>query len=436
MAALDPTSSYYGLQSSRFRGSSYPSFAGGSVDQSGNVIQTPQVTNVSSHTPQVPETTPETINAGGVDATTRAGNPNTGLTGQFPSESSGPKTLGGQIGSTIANTVLPAAGSTFGTSVGTALSGGASTGQAFSAGSSAVGDLFTNPGAGITKGFGAVGDALSGVGDAIGGFLGGSGGAAASGATGNIAPVALKSVSELSGSGAASSVGSLGGGTLASSALGGFGAGLGTFAADLLSGKSLASAAKSGISTGIGAAIGTYVIPFPVVGTVVGGLLGGFVGSLFGPKPSVGPNGQTNFTANTKTGLLDIGASGADNGADQNVTLNAAKQSQTAINDYLTKNNLAIIKDDPLAVGSDGWTRMLSIGQGNAYTGPARSAQDVWNYLVKYGMVGPKPGYQAGNPAAGVNQQTASISGLAAASPVPQNEQTASFNRLAGAYPV
>lgn len=435
MVALDPTSSYYGLQSSRFRGSSYPSFAGGSVDQSGNVIQTPQVTNVSSHTPQVPETTPETINAGGVDATTRAGNPNTGLSGQFPSESSGPKTLGGQIGSTIANTVLPAAGSTFGSSVGTALSGGATTGQAFSAGSSAVGDLFTNPGAGITNGFGAVGDALSGVGDAIGGFLGGSGGAAASGATGNIAPVALKSVSELSGSGAASSVGSLGGGTLASSALGGLGAGLGTFAANLLSGQSLAKSAKDAAFTGVGAAIGSF-LPIPVVGTVLGGLLGGFVGSLFGPKPSVGPNGQTNLTANVKTGILDIGESGADNGADRNVTINAAKQTQTAINDYLNKNNLAIIKSDPLAVGSDGWKRMLSIGQGRAYEGPARSAQDVWNYLVKYGMVGPKPGYQAGNPAAGVNQQTASISGLAAASPVPQNEQTASFNRLAGAYPV
>lgn len=285
----------------------------------------------------------------------------------------------------------------------------------------------------MSDGLNAVGSKIGSTAGDIGGFLGfgGSVSGAGAGVGGDAGTLAAETgISTVGADAIGSSTGSFGGGTLASSGLGGFGAGLGTFAADLLSGQSLEKAGIDAAATGIGAALGSYLIPIPVVGTVIGGLLGGFVGGMFGPKPSVGPNGQTNFMPNLETGHLDIGVSGADNGADVSVTQKAAASTQKAINDYLDANNLAVTGKDPNYVGSDGWKRMLSIGQGAAYEGPARSAQQVWEYMVKNKMVGAKPNTNAGNPAVGTNQQTASLSGLNAQYP-NENAQTASLKGLA-----
>ena len=133
------------------------------------------------------------------------------------------------------------------------------------------------------------------------------------------------------------SVGALSGASL-SGILGA--AGIGAFGGGLLAQLTGGNQVGGSIGGGLGAA-GGFAIGGPI-GAAIGGLGGSLLGGLFGGSgsSSVGPNGNTGIIGtinpnNIKPGdrsrlMLDI--TGADNGADPNVTINIARQVVDSLN--------------------------------------------------------------------------------------------------------
>lgn len=354
--------SSFAIQQNKFRGSRYPGFTSGPTDASGNFTAAPsevaQGVNSDVSTTQAPDKAALSTDTGGIKT-------------QFadkPSDS---------FGGAITQAAAPYIGSTFGSAAGQAIQSGAANtiGEALSAGASGVGSSIS----GNLNSF-------------TGGLLGTSGGTSGAittiGAGGEGISQAVGSGAEAIGSGSIGGVGSISG------ALGSFGSGIGTFVGGLLSGQSTEKALASGIGSGIGAAIGSF-IPIPG-GTIIGSFLGSLVGGLFGPKPSVGPNGNTNLVINDN-GYLGVGTTGADNGADKNVTIGVANSSVDAVNKWLDSNNYTL-KGANSGLYKDSSTSHhlgFNIIQGNdkktGYKGQ-RSASDVFKYLNDKGLIVKKSG--------------------------------------------
>lgn len=379
---------FYATSAGQYRGSKYPGFAGGSTDSTGNFEATGPAANVSQTTgnnstpAQVQQQQVATGNTAAQTGGTLGTDPSKGgsATNQIAPASglakqdvpSTAQTLGGLA----AQGVLPAIGDIAGSAGGAVLGAGGSLGDA----AGAAGDALSNAGTNLMNG---------NIGTALLGSSSGAGGAV----TGSTVGSTLSSAGTVDGLQAVnvgtSGVDSLGENAISqgasagsdAAALGGAGlSGVGTFAADLLSGQGLEKSALSGIGSAAGAYIGSAFGP---IGTVLGGFAGSLLGGLFGNKtPTVGPNGDTLLTVDN--GQLGVGLTGADNGADPNVTTNAANSSAAAINKILTENNLTIDPTKLTAFGNDGkYYNELSITQGAVNSSNPHSALDIWNNLLK-----------------------------------------------------
>jgi hypothetical protein len=362
--------SSFAIQQNKFRGSRYPGFTSGPTDAAGNFTAAPsevaQGVNSDVSTTQSPDKAALSTDTGGIKT-------------QFVDKPSGDS-----FGGAVTQAAAPYIGSTFGSAAGQAIQSGAANtiGEALSAGASGVGSSIS-------------GNLNSFTGGLLGTSSGTSGAITTVGAGGEGISQAVGSGAEAIGSGSIGGVGSISG------ALGSFGSGIGTFVGGLLSGQSTEKALASGIGSGIGAAIGSF-IPIPG-GTIIGSFLGSLVGGLFGPKPSVGPNGNTNLVINDN-GYLGVGTTGADNGADKNVTIGVANSSVDAVNKWLDSNNYTL-KGKDYGLYKDSSTSHhlgFNIIQGNdkktGYKGQ-RSAADVFNYLNDKGLIVKKSGVVQPNSA-------------------------------------
>lgn len=387
---------FFPASGGQFRGSKYPGFTGGTTDSSGNIqpvgSASANISQSSGNNLTPAQVQQQQVTMGNAAAQTNGSvtaTPPVGAASSALNQQSIPSTT---LGGLAAQTALPFAGDVVGTAAGKAIGEGASFGDALSQG----GEALSSKGADLLSGnFGGLlgtSSGAAGTGAAAGVGAATTGGTSAGIADGlpavNVGTPAVDSlgenaVSSGTGASAADAAGNIGGSALS---------GVGTFAADLISGEGVGQAAISGVGSAAGAYLGSLVAPG--VGTVVGGFLGGLVGGLFGGgAPSVGPDGVTGLLVNN--GMLNVGSTGADNGADRNVTLNAATSTATAINKILADNNLTLSSDPNYnTVGGGGYSG-LGIYQGSpqalagaiSHGGVQRSALDVWNYLLANNMI-------------------------------------------------
>lgn len=392
----------------QFRGSKYPGFTGGSTDQFGNQQPVGAATNVSQSSGN--NLAPEQVKQQQVDK----GNTSAQTSATLGSPSS-PSAIGQQnppstsIGGAIAQGVLPAVGDIAGSAGGAVLGSGGSLGDALGAGGEALasrGNAFLsgNFSSGLLGSSSGAATAAGASSLSSAGLSGGVQGINVG--TAGVDQIGENAISDGIGASGASEGASLGGGALA---------GVGTFAADLLSGKNLKDSAFEGVGAGLGGIAGSYFGPIgTMVGSWLGSKLGGLVGGLFGNKtPTVGPNGDTLFTVDN--GKLGLGITGADNGADPGVTENAAKSSITAINKVLDDNNLQI-DTSKLSKFGDKYYNELSLNQGNVNNNnPRHSALDVWNNLMKANAIVSKT---PGSPTAVNNVTTVTGNGAPVAGSV------------------
>lgn len=226
-------------QGDQYQGSNYANFEGSGIDTQGNVSQAENENNSNNV-----GTGSATGTTGGSSSGAKSSTASPGLTGT-PS-------LAKSATNAVVGAALPFAGSKIGETAGNAIAGGASFGNALSQGASNFGNSVSG---------GLVGNAPATAGDAA--FESNFGGAAAG------SPEATAGA-------AADSFGS-------ASVGGSIGSGVGTFAADLISGQGFTKSAEAGVAsaagTYVGEAIGSAILPG--VGTVVGGFIGGTIGGLF-----------------------------------------------------------------------------------------------------------------------------------------------------------
>lgn len=149
----------------------------------------------------------------------------------------------------------------------------------------------------------------------------------------------------------------------------GLGFGVGAFANSLAGGNSTTGMIGSGLGAAGGAALGS-IIPGvgTLIGAAIGGAAGGLLGALFGGGGGVGPVGHTNIGVGAD-GVLRVGSSGADNGADISATVAAAQQAVDTLNALAQQFDLIIRNAGP-----------GSISQGNA-GGPQSAAAFVSAFL-------------------------------------------------------
>jgi hypothetical protein len=214
------------LQGNSYRGSRYTNFVGGGVTPQGNVsngVTENSNSAVASKTPaKAADAPPSQIFTPQGEAV------------ETPS-----------AGSALLATALPYAGNVIGQAAGSAIGAGASFGT------------------GISEGFSTLANKVSG------GLLGGVGStstnSALSGLGGKLGPATAGQVAK-AGGGSVSSFGSK------ANIGGAVGTGIGAAVGTLLTGGSIADAAKSGVGTAAGTAIGT------AVAGPIGGFVGGFIG--------------------------------------------------------------------------------------------------------------------------------------------------------------
>lgn len=178
----------------------------------------------------------------------------------------------------------------------------------------------------------------------------------------------------LSGAVPGGSVGSLSGaslsGVLGAAGLGAFGGGL---LASLTGGSQIGGSIGGGLGAGIGFAVGGPI------GAAIGGLGGGLLGGMFGGgKPSVGPNGNT--LIENLNGRLQVGPSGADNGASPAATIAIARQLVDGLNNLADQFDL-VFRTQP-SLGIDDFIR-----QGNGTSFGFTSAQSFANSLFSRGGI-------------------------------------------------
>lgn len=168
----------------------------------------------------------------------------------------------------------------------------------------------------------------------------------------------------------------------------GLGFGAGTLLNSLVGGNQLGGTIGAGAGALAGAIIGSIV---PGIGTIIGGLIGGsgggLIGGLFGPGKSVGPNGVTLIHtdySDPNNQRLRVGVTGADNGADPNVTKSAATQLVDVLNNFADQLDLQLT----VAAGGIG---LAGLFQGNApggggSGGPTSAAAFISNLVGAGGI--------------------------------------------------
>lgn len=248
---------FYLLNGNQYRGSRYANFAGGGVDQQGNVSS---AINESATNSAATYSDRGQQPAGGAQ-------PSPGLIGAaslFKPEAIKLPSIQGAVKDLVIGAALPSAGKTIGSAVGSSLAGGASYGTAFGEGASALANKVSGGLMGGTSGLGAGASATN---------------AALKGMGGKFGPATASSV----GGGA----GATGGASLGAAA----GTGLGAAAATLLTGGSFKDAAKSGIGSAVGYAIGHAILPGVggFIGSTLGSMAAGMIGGGVG-RQTIGAN--------------------------------------------------------------------------------------------------------------------------------------------------
>lgn len=223
-------------QGDQYQGSNYANFQGAGVDTQGNATQAVNENDTNNATQG--ETAKSSSTGTGTTASPTAAS--SGLTGPaLPS-------MGKMATNAVVGAALPYAGQQIGAAAGAALGSGSSFGEALGKGVSSFGNTISGGLIGSPAPTAADGAFMSNFGDSASNGIG-----------------AVDS--------AAPSVG------------GSIGSGVGTFAADLISGQGFVKSAVAGVASAAGTyageAIGTAILPG--IGTVIGGFIGGAIGGIF-----------------------------------------------------------------------------------------------------------------------------------------------------------